>query len=137
MAYIFANPQSLGVILISEGRSIYTGPGDPGYAEALATGPAPYAGPVEDAPLDPAAALALERAAMVCTRRQGKTAIGAALWARAEAIAADPETPWAMGVAILDADIWERLSPEMDALAWALGLEPVEVDALFRLAVSL
>lgn len=81
--------------------------------------------------------LASERAAMVCSRAQGKMAIGPEIWAQVVAIADDPETPWGLKVAIYDTYEWRRLDPSMDALIWAMNLTPEQADDLFRLAMTL
>jgi len=77
------------------------------------------------------------RAAMTCTRAQGKLAIGPEIWAQVVAMADDPETPWGLKVAIYDTYEWRRLDPDMDVLIWAMGLTPEEADDLFRLAMTL
>ena len=81
--------------------------------------------------------LAAERAAMICTRAQGKLAIGPEVWAQVVAMADDPETPWGLKVAIYDTYEWRRLDPNMDVLIWAMQLTPEEADDLFRLAMTL
>ena len=52
--------------------------------------------------------LAREREQMVCSRAQGKMVIGAETWASVEALADDPDTPWALKCAILDTNDWRR-----------------------------
>jgi len=78
-----------------------------------------------------------QRAAMICTRAQGKLAIGPEIWAQVVALADDPETPWGLRVAVHDTYEWRRLDPNMDALIWAMQLTPEEADDLFRLAMTL
>ena len=85
----------------------------------------------------PEEALQAERAAMICTRAQGKLAIGPEIWAQVVALADDPETPWGLRVAVHDTYEWRRLDPNMDALIWAMQLTPEEADDLFRLAMTL
>ena len=85
--------------------------------------------------VDPAAVLAAERANMVCTRAQGKIAIGAEVWAKVTDLVNAPTTPWALSVIISDATEWHRLNPNMDTLAWAMGLTATQTDELFRKAV--
>lgn len=93
----------------------------------------------------PAEALAAERAAMKCSRKQGKLAIGPTLWASTEALLADMEadpdvadaTVWALKVAVYDAMEWQRLDADMAALIWALNLTDTQADDLFRLAMTL
>ena len=95
---------------------------------------APYTPPPEPTPEE---ALANERAAMVCSRAQGKMAIGPEVWAQVVAMADDPETPWGLKVAIYDTYEWRRLDPNMDVLIWAMDLTPEQADDLFRLAMTL
>ena len=78
--------------------------------------------------------LASERDAMRCSPLQGKIVLGEARWAQVEAFVADPETPFAMRIAITSAVVWERKSQSMDELAWMMGLTDEEVDDLFRAA---
>jgi hypothetical protein len=89
------------------------------------------------APPTPEEALASERAAMICTRAQGKLAIGPEIWAQVVAMADDPETPWGLRVAVHDTYEWRRLDTNMDALIWAMQLTPEDADDLFRLAMTL
>ena len=89
------------------------------------------------APLTPEETLAYERASMVCSRSQGKLAIGPEIWGQVVALAEDPETPWGLKVAIYDTYEWRRLDPNMDALIWAMDLTQEEADDLFRLAMTL
>lgn len=86
---------------------------------------------------EPAVALAQERAAMMCSRAQGKMAIGADVWAQVQALANDPATPWGLKVVIFDTFEWRRTDPNMDALIWAMGLTQEQADDLFRLAMTL
>jgi hypothetical protein len=88
---------------------------------------------------DPATALAEARAAMVCTRRQGKLAVGQALWAQTEALleGMGADVPWGLRVAIYDTQEWRRTDPDMQALIWALNLTDEQADDLFRLAATL
>ena len=68
---------------------------------------------------------------------QAMIVIGAAKWAEAEAIAADPAMPWAMRAAIArGATQLVRRSETMDALAWLLGYDAAQVDDLFRVAAE-
>ena len=78
-----------------------------------------------------------QRAAMICTRAQGKLAIGPEVWAQVVAMADEPDTPWGLKVAIFDTYEWRRLDPNMDVLIWAMQLTPEEADDLFRLAMTL
>ena len=86
---------------------------------------------------DAAEALAAERAAMKCTRQQGKLALGAAVWAGVVALADGPDTPWGLKVAVSDTVEWERMDQDMAALIWAMQLTDEQADDLFRLAMTL
>tara|TARA_R110000803_G_scaffold23415_2_gene57547 strand:+ start:2549 stop:3040 length:492 start_codon:yes stop_codon:yes gene_type:complete len=77
------------------------------------------------------------RANMQCSRAQGKTVIGSALWDQVTALADDPDTPWGLKVVIHDTYEWNRLDPNMDALIWAMGMTPTEADDLFTAAMAL
>ena len=86
---------------------------------------------------DPAEALAAERAAMKCSRQQGKLAIGPTVWASVLTMVDDPDTPWGLRVAIEDTVEWRRTDEDMQALVWAIGLTEEQADDLFRLAMTL
>ena len=86
---------------------------------------------------DPAETLAAERAAMKCTRQQGKLALGPTVWAGVVALADDPDTPWGLKVAVQDTVEWERMDEDMAALIWAMQLTDEQADDLFRLAMTL
>ena len=86
---------------------------------------------------DPQELLAKERANMVCTRQQGKLALGPTVWASVLALADDPDTPWGLRVAIEDTVEWRRTDEDMQALIWAMGLTEEQADDLFRLAMTL
>lgn len=85
---------------------------------------------------DPAIALAAERDAMVCSRLQGRLVLGEATSAALDAMAADPATPWAMRETINNAIEWRRTSQTMDELGYLLGYTPEQMDALFRVAMT-
>jgi len=85
---------------------------------------------------DPAAALAAERATMVCSRLQGRLVLGEATSSALDAMAADPATPWAMRETINNAIEWRRTSQTMDELGYLLGYTPEQMDALFRVAMQ-
>ena len=85
----------------------------------------------------PAEVLAAERAAMVCTRQQGKLALGPTVWASVLTMVDDPDTPWGLKVAIEDTVEWRRTNEDMQALVWAMGLTEEQADDLFRLAMTL
>lgn len=87
--------------------------------------------------LDPVEELAKERAAMSCSPLQGKLALGEETWGLVEAMLADPETPFAMRIAITSAIQWDRTSQMMDELAWIMDLTPEQVDDLFRAAMQI
>jgi hypothetical protein len=83
---------------------------------------------------DPAEALALERASMVCSAFQARAALlGAGLLTAAQAAvdASTPEVQLAWEYAIE----WRRTSPTIAALAAALELTDEDVDNLFRAAM--
>jgi hypothetical protein len=77
------------------------------------------------------------RAGMTCSRAQGKTVIGAAIWDQVTALAEDATTPWGLKVVIYDTYVWNRLDPNMDALIWAMNLTQEQADDLFRAAMKL
>ena len=81
--------------------------------------------------------LSQERANMVCTRRQGKLALGPTVWASVLTLVDDPDTPWGLRVAIEDAVEWRRTDEDMQALILAMGLTEEQADDLFRLAMTL
>jgi len=81
--------------------------------------------------------LAAERKAMLCTRQQGKLALGPTVWASVLAMAEEPDTPWGLRVAIEDTVEWRRTNEDMQALVWAMGLTEEQADDLFRLAMTL
>ncbi len=112
------------------GRIVVVEPGHPLWATFLAENPTPYFEPAQPPPPS-------ERDMMICTRRQGKLAIGPGVWAQVEALAAQPDTPWALRVAIYDTQEWRRTNEDMDALIWAMGLTPEQADDLFRYAMTL
>ena len=97
------------------------------------------AGEISALPQAPTAAeaLAVERAAMKCTRQQGKLALGATVWAGVVALADDATTPWGLKVAVSDTVEWERMNQDMAALIWAMQLTDAQADDLFRLAMTL
>jgi hypothetical protein len=71
------------------------------------------------------------------SRLQGRLVLGPQTCALLDAMAADPDTPWAMRETILNASVWYRNSPTMDELSWLLGYSPEQSDALFRQAEGL
>jgi len=87
-------------------------------------------------PPDPAEALAAERAAMYCSRLQGRLVLGEATCDALDAIAADTATPWAMRQTINNAIEWRRTSQAMTELGYLLGYTDAQMDDLFRLAMT-
>ena len=85
---------------------------------------------------DPALALAAERAAMKCSRLQGRLVLGEATCDALDAMAADPATPWAMRQTIQNAIEWSRTSQSMTELGYLLGYTDTQMDDLFRLAMT-
>ena len=96
-----------------------------------------YDGATFTAPAAYVPTLAERRAKMTCSRAQGKTVMGAALWSQVTALADDPGTPWGLKVIIHDTYEWGRTDPNMDALIWAMGMTPAEADDLFTAAMNL
>jgi hypothetical protein len=85
---------------------------------------------------DPAETLAMERAGMVCSAFQARAALLAAgllTAAQAAVEASSPEVQLAWEYAIE----WRRTSPTIVALAAALELTDEDVDALFRVAMTI
>ena len=80
--------------------------------------------------------LVARRAAMICSRLQGRLTLGSATCAALDAVANAAETPWAMRETILNAGQWQRNSQTMDELAWMLGFEPAQMDQLFEAAMQ-
>jgi hypothetical protein len=73
---------------------------------------------------------------MVVSRLQGRLTLGLATVAALDAIATDPQTPWAMRETINNAAEWRRTSQAMDELGYVLGYFPDQMDALFRVAAQ-
>jgi len=87
-------------------------------------------------PVDPAAALADERARMVVSRFQARAALHAAgLLGMVEAAVAQAD-PLAR-IAWADAVEFRRDSPTIAALAGAVGLTETQIDDLFRSAAQI
>lgn len=93
-------------------------------------------GKMETAETRAAAELAQRRATMKCSRLQARIVLGEAVCTALDAIAADPQEPWAVRQAILYAGEWHRNSETMEALAWAMGYTPEQADALFEAAMQ-
>jgi len=79
-------------------------------------------------------ARAQRRGCMVVSRLQGGLTLGADVCGRLDAIAGDPDTPWAMREAIVNAAQWERTSETMNELAYVPGCGPEAMDTLFEMA---
>ena len=71
------------------------------------------------------------------TRRQGRAVLGEDACNIIDALKQDPYLPWAMRDAIDSATVWHRDSPEIDELAWLLGLDGPQIDALFVAAMAI
>ena len=80
--------------------------------------------------------LAAERAAMKCSRLQGRLVLGEATCDALDAMAADPATPWAMRQTIQNAIEWNRTSQAMTELGYLLGYSDTQMDDLFRIAMT-
>lgn len=138
----YSNPRyvnAIGGILLMQnnGIEIYVGTEGDLHSRAIAGefgSIAPYA---EPQPPTQEELLSQERANMVCTRQQGKLALGPTVWASVLALADDPDTPWGLRVAIEDTVEWRRTDEDMQALIWAMGLTEEQADDLFRLAMTL
>jgi hypothetical protein len=76
-----------------------------------------------------------ERSRMVCSRLQGRLVLGEATCKELDAMADDPNTPWAMRQAISNAIEWRRTSQTMTELGYLLGYTDEQMDNLFRKAM--
>lgn len=76
-----------------------------------------------------------QRAAMVCSRLQGRLVLGEAVCNAIDAIADDIKTPWAMRQTISNAIEWRRTSQSMTELGYLLGYTDDQMDDLFRKAM--
>lgn len=85
-------------------------------------------------PTDPKAEARKE---MICSPLQGRIALGEEVCNTLDAIAVDPNTPWAMREAIKGATRWERLSPTIDEFGYLLGYDDTQMDDLFTLAMTI
>jgi len=145
----YKNPEVIndlgGIQMQDVETDIYTyhPPGSSTYEAALA---GEYGEVVPFIPPSPPTAeelLAQERAQMVCTRRQGKLALGPDIWASTLDLLNNPDpswsptTLWALQVAIEDTVEWRRTDPDMQMLIWAMNLTDKQADDLFRLAMTL
>ena len=80
--------------------------------------------------------LVSRRAAMVCSRLQGRLTLGPAICSTLDAMANAEDTPWAMRETILYAGQWQRTSQTIDELAWLLGFDDDQMDRLFETAMT-
>jgi len=80
--------------------------------------------------------LSAERAAMKCSRLQGRLVLGEATCTALDAIAVDDLTPWAMRQTINNAIEWRRMSQSMTELGYLLGYTDEQMDDLFRIAMT-
>lgn len=78
-----------------------------------------------------------KRILMVCTRQQGKLALGQEEWTKVLSLLDHEETPWGLRVAISDTTIWHRTDEDMSALVWAMNMSDEEADNMFLLAMTL
>lgn len=85
----------------------------------------------------PEQALAAWRAAATCSRLQGRLTLGPAICEKLDAMAADPETPWAMRETITGAVEWRRSSETIDELGYLLGYDAAQMDAMFEAAMKI
>ena len=83
-----------------------------------------------------ARALENERAAMVCSRLQGRLVLGETVCTALDAMAVDPLTPWAMRETVQNAVEWTRTSQTIDELGYLLGFTEAQMDDLFRAAMQ-
>lgn len=90
----------------------------------------PYVAPTE------AELLETERQGMKCSRLQGRLVLGEATCDLLDAMAAVPDTPWAMKQTIIHAIEWSRTSQSMNELAWLLDYTDDQMDTLFRQAMT-
>lgn len=75
------------------------------------------------------------RAGMTCTPLQGKLALGEALWGKV--MAYRDTASWAEQMVIDDSAVWGRTSQDIQFIGYLVGVTDLEMDDLFRLAVTL
>lgn len=80
--------------------------------------------------------IAAARPGMVCSRLQGRLVLGETTCAAIDALAADPDTPWAMRQTISHAIEWRRTSQAMTELGYLLGYTDTQMDDLFQIAMT-
>jgi hypothetical protein len=76
------------------------------------------------------------RAAMTCTQLQGKLAIGETLWGEVITYR-DTHASWPEKIIIDNSADWRRTSEDIQYIGHLLGVTDLEMDDLFRLAVTL
>tara|TARA_R110000737_G_scaffold313711_1_gene323259 strand:+ start:427 stop:876 length:450 start_codon:yes stop_codon:yes gene_type:complete len=81
------------------------------------------------------ALLTEERASMTCTPLQGKFALGEALWGKV--LAYRDTATWPEQMVIDDSAMWGRTSQDIQFIGYIVGVTDLEMDDLFRLAVTL
>lgn len=77
------------------------------------------------------------RATWVVDRWQIKAVLGEAAWTKVVEFGMAPDAPWGLRVVIEDAQKIPRLSETVELLAWLLGMDAEQVDALFLAAMAL
>jgi hypothetical protein len=87
-------------------------------------------------PVAPEVAIATIRAAMTCTQLQGKLAIGETLWSEVITYR-DTHASWPEKIIIDNSADWRRTSEDIQYIGHLLGVTDLEMDDLFRLAVTL
>lgn len=73
----------------------------------------------------------------VISKLQAELAVGEAVVAQVEAIMGDPATPWAMRRGWASASQLYRTSQTVDELAYLLGWDGAQVDAMFIAAAEI
>ena len=73
---------------------------------------------------------------MKCSVRQARIVLGEEVCNTLDAMADDPETPWALRQTLKYATVWERTLPEIDEIGWVLGYTDEQIDSLFRQAMQ-
>ena len=83
----------------------------------------------------PSPSIEAVRAGMRCTALQGKLAIGEAVWS--QVLVYRSTAPWAQQMTIDSAADWNRTSQDIQFIGYLLNFTDLEMDALFRVAVTL
>jgi hypothetical protein len=113
-------------------------PEDPHGAEIFADSygnAAPYTPPPLPPEPTPEELAEAVRGGMVCSRLQGRLVLGETTCKELDAMADDPNTPWAMRQAISNAIEWRRTSQTITELGYLLGYTDEQMDNLFRQAM--